>query len=435
MTSAFCCSYYCEICHVPYNTKNHHRCVRSCPQCQNKTACVKTSCEILCDNCYRSFRGKQCFDNHKAGGSTSNNSICELIKRCSSCLKTYASNREHYCDEYFCKQCDKHVPRDHHCYIQPDKRTLCSKNCLYIFYDLESRQEKEINSRAKLHEPNLCIFKQKCDQCIDIPNLFFCQKCKHSRHIIREQEEKEGYVIEKFLEYILNVRKNYKQVIVIAHNGQAYDHQFILNYVLQKTSLNPELLMRGTKIILMEIGNVKFLDSLNYFPMALSKLPKAFNLPSELKKGYFPHLFNMKINEKYTGKLPAIEFYSPDTMRVEERNNFLKWHSEHANDYFVMQHELEEYCKSDVEILTEACLAFRKLFLMQNNVEPFLEAVTIASACNLVFRRNFLLPNTIGLIPRNGYRCMDNQSVEAIKWMICEEKKRNITIQRKRSCC
>ncbi|KAJ8910600.1 hypothetical protein NQ315_003970 [Exocentrus adspersus] len=83
------------------------------------------------------------------------------------------------------------------------------------------------------------------------------------------------------MEFILGQRKIFKQVVVIAHNGQAFDHQFILNYTLTSTDLKPELIIRGTKIIMMSLGNVKFLDSLNYFPLNLPKLPQAFGL------GYF----------------------------------------------------------------------------------------------------------------------------------------------------
>ncbi|XP_055840374.1 uncharacterized protein LOC129907904 [Episyrphus balteatus] len=148
----------------------------------------------------------------------------------------------------------------------------------------------------------------------------------------------------------------------------------------------------------------------------------AVTTPLALKKGYFPYLFNTKDNGRYIGKLPPMKYYSADTMRTEERAIFLKWYSEHKNDYF-------EYCKSDVKILTGACLEFRKIFLTQCNVEPFIESVTIASAWNLLYRRNFLKPDTIGLIPKNGYRCVDNQSPEAIKWMISEERNGKINIR------
>jgi hypothetical protein len=38
------------------------------------------------------------------------------------------------------------------------------------------------------------------------------------------------------------------------------------------------------------------IDSINFLPSALSELPKMFGL-EELKKGYFPHLFNRKENQ------------------------------------------------------------------------------------------------------------------------------------------
>ncbi|XP_018578192.1 uncharacterized protein LOC108916426 [Anoplophora glabripennis] len=112
--------------------------------------------------------------------------------------------------------------------------------------------------------------------------------------------------------------------MVVAHNGQVFDHQFCLNYILTQTDLTPELIMRGTKIISMVMDNVKFLDSLNYFPMALSKLPKAFGLGDNFKKGYFPHLFNIATNQNYVDPLPAAEYYDPDNMKPEERSKFLE---------------------------------------------------------------------------------------------------------------
>ena len=50
-------------------------------------------------------------------------------------------------------------------------------------------------------------------------------------------------------------------------------------------------------------------------------------------------------------------------------------------------------------------------------IDPFQSNITIASACNHVFRANFLQENKIGIIPNGGYRCNQVQSVEAQKWM------------------
>ncbi|XP_055374404.1 uncharacterized protein LOC129607410 [Condylostylus longicornis] len=331
------------------------------------------SCIYYCEDCHVAynnknghrctgscpkFNGQECFDNHKSSSSTTI-SICELIHKCFKCLKVYKKDRQHICGEYF-----------------------------FI----------------KQHETTLCVFEQRCDQCIDIVSLYLCANCKIRRKIIEK-----GNIIETFLNYILEMRKKFKNIIVIAHNGQAFDHQFILNFILEKTSLQTKLIMRGTKVIMMLLGNIKFIDSLNYFPMALSKLPKAFDLQFNMKKGYFPLLFNTAKNENYIRQLPSVEYYNPNDMKVDE--------------------QIIEYCVNDVTILTQSCLKFREMFLKQCNVEPFLETTTIASACNLAFRRNFLKEDTISLIPKHGYRNSDNQSKVAIQWLVWEEEKRNINIR------
>ena len=78
--------------------------------------------------------------------------------------------------------------------------------------------------------------------------------------------------------------------------------------------------------------------------MALSKLPKAFGI-RELKKGFFPHLFNLKEYQNYIGPIPPAEFYSPEMMSPADRMEFLKWHKEHENDTFDFQKEIKEYCR------------------------------------------------------------------------------------------
>ncbi|KAK5646300.1 hypothetical protein RI129_004764 [Pyrocoelia pectoralis] len=64
--------------------------------------------------------------------------------------------------------------------------------------------------------------------------------------------------------------------------------------------------MRGSKIISMTVNNIKLLDSLNFFPMSLAKLPKAFGLAGNFKKGFFPYHFNTAENQNYVGKYPDI---------------------------------------------------------------------------------------------------------------------------------
>jgi G:T-mismatch repair DNA endonuclease (very short patch repair protein) len=75
---------------------------------------------------------------------------------------------------------------------------------------------------------------------------------------------------------------------------------------------------------------------------------------------------------------------------------------------------LESYCQGDVTVLRQACQIFRCNFLEIGNIEVFLEAVTIASASNKVFRKRFLKSDTIGLIPSGRYTNNTPQRKQAL---------------------
>ena len=92
-----------------------------------------------------------------------------------------------------------------------------------------------------------------------------------------------------------------------------------------------------------------------------------------------------------------------DTMMGQERPDFLAWYEEHRHDVFDNKYMLESYCYANVTVLRLACKTFLTLFKAIGNIEVFLESVSLASACNKVFRRNYLTPDTIGIIPRVDY--------------------------------
>jgi len=79
--------------------------------------------------------------------------------------------------------------------------------------------------------------------------------------------------------------------------------------------------------------NLAFIDSLNFLPMKLSKIPETFGL-KELEKGHFPHLFNRKEHQSYVGPYPSPEFYGHDYMSSKERTKFLEWHESKRDETF-----------------------------------------------------------------------------------------------------
>ena len=136
--------------------------------------------------------------------------------------------------------------------------------------------------------------------------------------------------------------------------------------------------------------------------MPLSAFPKTFGL-IELKKGHFPHLFNVPDNQEYVGPIPAKHFYMPESMSVSGRAEFEKWYAEQVekNVELDFQKELIEYCESDVQLLKQECLTFKRLFEQEAKFNPW-NHITIASACNRDLRQNRVAPDTIASEPVHG---------------------------------
>ena len=105
-------------------------------------------------------------------------------------------------------------------------------------------------------------------------------------------------------------------------------------------------------------------------------------------------------------------------MSEAERGEFLAWSEGQKEAVFDNRRLLEAYCQDDVTVLRQACRVFRREFIQIGNIEVFLEAITIASACNKVLSKRFLKPDTIGLIPTGGYSCNVNYSRKALMWLV-----------------
>ena len=96
-----------------------------------------------------------------------------------------------------------------------------------------------------------------------------------------------------------------------------------------------------------------------------------------------------------------------------------------------MKREIVEYCRSDLDILRRGCLEFQQLFLETTGIDPFASCITIASACNLIYRKSFLKPEIIAILPQN--RRIDKQSMLACKWMSYLAETNQIQIQHARN--
>ena len=108
-------------------------------------------------------------------------------------------------------------------------------------------------------------------------------------------------------------------------------------------------------------------------------------------------------------------------MSIRERSEFLEWYEQKRHEVSDNKRSLESYCQSDVTVLRLACKTFSTLFRSIGNIEVFLESLSIASACNKMFRKNFLKPDTIGIIPPVRYTDGRMQSRKAMMWLVYEQ--------------
>ena len=221
----------------------------------------------------------------------------------------------------------------------------------YIFYDFETISE------SGTHIPNLCVAQMVCEGGISKPFESPCLYCGGVKQVVfsgpNTQSEFGAWCLKS--EY----------ATFIAHNFKGFDGYFIIDY-LYSLQLTPNIITTGGKILQIELpkNHIRFIDSLNFMPMPLAALPKTFGV-HELKKGYFPHLFNKSENQQYVGPLPDVSFYSPNSMSTNKRSEFLSWYEKEVekNVLFDFQKELLAYCVSDVDILRQCCLLFRGFFM------------------------------------------------------------------------
>jgi hypothetical protein len=107
-------------------------------------------------------------------------------------------------------------------------------------------------------------------------------------------------------------------------------------------------------------------------------------------------------NLDYIGPIPSTSYYGVSGMSDSARCEFFEWYEGQQGELIDNKRVLETYCQDDVTVLRQACQIFRREFLAIGNIEVFLESITIASASNKVLRKQFLKPDTIGIISAGG---------------------------------
>ena len=114
-----------------------------------------------------------------------------------------------------------------------------------------------------------------------------------------------------------------------------------------------------------------------------------------------------------------------DDGQKEIIDELTRWHADQVrrNVSFHFRQEMIDDCKSDVALLKAGCEAFQQEFERQAGFNPMGKCITIASACNLYWRKHHLTPNTIAVEPLGGWRGANvNQYLKALQWLYYQEQ-------------
>ena len=402
-------SYFCHKCRQGYENTLAHVCQGMCKSCRSSD-CVANG-PMECGQCNRWFNSKACYDCHKEPIGNGY-SVCQGIRKCEKCGNSVEVRKldpkNHICGRK-CPTCKTILKGkdEHKCYIQKSEQNEEeSRYNELLFFDFECKQEED-----GIHEPNLCIVHNKAgDEWVFQGKNTVVDLCK----------------------WLFTME--HKGCIVVAHNFQGYDGYFIQSYI-NENGLMCEVILRGAKIVSMMIPKfkIKFIDSLNFIPMPLSKFPQTFGM-TELCKGYFPHRFNKEENQSYVGPIPCQADYGVNFMKPETRKAFLTWHKEQRDNGYIFnfKEEFIKYCRSDVDILRKCIMSFREMLREITGVDPFEKCLTIASVCLEVYRTNFLKENTIAIFQPDCY-LKTKQSNVAVKWLSYVSQKNDIYIEHVRN--
>ena len=419
-------NYFCHQCHKGYDHTTDHLCDGMCKSCRG-FGCTIENNGMTCQECDRLFKNQACYDRHKqepinGGGRT----VCEAVRKCPKCKKSLYVTRlnNHPCvDNKKCPTCKKECnPQDpnHKCYMQQEQPKEEPSYAQLLFFDFECNQERGI------HEVNLCVVY---DEEKEVATF-------RGKNTVRD-----------FCRWLFT--PEHDKSIVIAHNFQGYDSYPILKQLNQQ-GIPYDVIYNGAKCMTLTTKTrekrklfaieIKFIDSLNFIPMALARFPKTFG-QDELCKGYFPHYFNKDENQEYVGPIPCQEDYGANYMKPEAREKFMAWHQEQVENNYVFdfRQEILKYCRSDVDILAECCKLYREMFMQvtdttndDTGLDPFDSATTIAAYCMQVYRTKFLKKDTIALLPQHQ-ELKRKQSHEALQWLSYTAEKEGIRMQHHRN--
>lgn len=350
-----------------------------------------------------------------------------------------------------CIYCSEHVPQaqfiHHRCHISPRPPPKEPKNpSSFYVYDIEAAQVFNGERGVTYHVCNMLVFRKMYPE---------------------TAEERNGKMFENeydFMDHLMN-GPEYENAVIIAHNGGAYDHHFIVRY-LERMKIahqfvpTPNSLHKFLSVSITE-KEITFLDFIHFMPGSLKSISESMGL--SVTKGDFPHRFNTSPDTSYRGRIPPMgteeDYWCMSTKKSEKDIMEMQdFYEEQADIYCVCEEEVQygnhethcatcekklwimkdqmyHYCKLDVDVLGEACARYRDQLLAladesaplgldipwnPSNIEPY-DFMTVPQLAMQILLQGYVAP-----IFRNS---MDKkrigQTQQGLIWMESIQREQN----------
>lgn len=429
--------YFCTSCWVGNKERKRHLkdCKKACPICLRSPACCLER-KIHCNKCNQTCFGPACFDEH--------NLECSKKVKCSTCEQLLGPKDVHKCDHSMCPHCKAiYHKAPHYCIIKGENIQELRKkdrvNKIIVAFDVETRTEIR-DGRGSIHEANLVVGNTVCYNCMEGKHSALendtnpsCDTCGHLVTKFFGDD-----CIDNFIDYLMTLshkaeelNKGNVHIYVLAHNLKGFDGRFIYKNLYTRKYHNIDAIINGTKILRIDVGNMRFLDSNSFFGCKLAALPKIFGFEKIATKGFFPYLFNRKENYEYLGQVPDLKYFNPTNLSGKDLNDLKKWHHDlrEGNYVFNFMRELEYYCCQDVRVLMLATLRFRTLLLQATGIDFLTRCFTLASLSQEIYYSTYY-NEPIGQTPVDGYLKLRNRSKIASCWIDYQETIMNCSIER-----
>uniref|UniRef100_A0A914QQW8 DNA-directed DNA polymerase n=1 Tax=Panagrolaimus davidi TaxID=227884 RepID=A0A914QQW8_9BILA len=325
----------------------------------------------------------------------------------------------------------------------------------YKNYTRESVEKHIVNVAGSLHRCSDCIddihAEKSCKYCESEPLGIKREKMWSSIPNSPDFVDFHENPIDGLRDYMIKLTEltGISRIYAYSHNGSRFDtHLLIKSFT--KDGFAPKIKMKGLSIFEAELkpnGVIKkkimLRDSYKIIPIGLRHFNKTFDLPENVYKFDFGHLFNKEENYgKVLDGLPHRECYGYSSLTKKNRAAFdIKYNAENermqaAGEKYRLPEKITVYCRQDIRVLYQGFLAYRKILnnLVKDKVNEYkfdkiphnadikyydivTHGTTVASLSMYLFKFMFLKKDQIGLVSERGYMCQTNQSKIAIGYL------------------